>query len=165
MRFLRMTPKKGTARRRRSFGVRRGILVQTKSCALQEYFVYFKKRKRTAVPKGPTTADELLQGMSPIKREQGESPSPCVNSHFARSDSFQPIGLRSGRQNLAALCTTAGQNLAAVGSGHSLTETVDLGTMTTAGLIGTLHVVYTSLKSLMLDSRNRPQQHIIRDYK
>ena len=47
--------------------------------------------------------------------------------------------LRSGRQNLAALGTTTGQNLAAVGSSHSLTETVDLGTMTAAGLVGTLH--------------------------
>ena len=46
---------------------------------------------------------------------------------------------KSGRQNLAALGTTAGQNLAAVGSSHSLTETVDLGTMTAAGLVGTLH--------------------------
>ena len=45
----------------------------------------------------------------------------------------------SGGQNLAALCTAAGQNLTAVGSSHSLTETVDLGTMTTAGLVGTLH--------------------------
>ena len=51
---------------------------------------------------------------------------------------------RSSRQNLAASCTTASQNLAAVGGSHSLTETVDLGTMTLAGLIGTLHVVYTS---------------------
>ena len=44
-----------------------------------------------------------------------------------------------GGQNLAALCTAAGQNLTAVGSSHSLTETVDLGTMTAAGLVGTLH--------------------------
>ena len=46
---------------------------------------------------------------------------------------------RLGRQNLAALGTTAGQNLAAVGSSHSLTETVNLGTVTAAGLVGTLH--------------------------
>ena len=50
----------------------------------------------------------------------------------------------SGGQNLAALSTTAGQNLAAVGSSHSLTETVNLGTMTTAGLAGTLHNTYTT---------------------
>ena len=50
----------------------------------------------------------------------------------------------SGGQNLAALSPTAGQNLAAVGSSHSLTETVNLGTMTTAGLVGTLHFGYTS---------------------
>ena len=62
--------------------------------------------------------------------------------------------LRSGRQDLTALGTAAGKHLAAVGSSHSLPETVNLGTMTTAGLIGTLHVVYTSLKSHMLDSQN-----------
>ena len=50
---------------------------------------------------------------------------------------------RLRRQNLAALGTAAGENLAAVGSSHSLTETVDLGSVATAGLIGTLHV-YTS---------------------
>jgi hypothetical protein len=46
---------------------------------------------------------------------------------------------KSGRQNLAALGTTTGQNLAAVGSSHSLTETVNLGTVAAAGLVGTLH--------------------------
>ena len=39
----------------------------------------------------------------------------------------------------AALGTTASQNLAAVGSGHVLTETMDLGAMTLLGLIGTNH--------------------------
>ena len=43
------------------------------------------------------------------------------------------------RQNLAALCTATSQNLAAVGSSHSLTETVNLGSVATAGLVGTLH--------------------------
>ena len=52
--------------------------------------------------------------------------------------------LSLGGQNLAALCTAAGKNLTAVGSSHSLTETVNLGTVATAGLIGTLHRVYTS---------------------
>ena len=55
---------------------------------------------------------------------------------------MQPIKrayLKSGRQNLAALGTTTGQNLAAVGSSHSLTETVNLGTVAAAGLVGTLH--------------------------
>ena len=52
--------------------------------------------------------------------------------------------LCSGRQNLAALGTAAGKHLAAVGSSHSLTETVDLGSVTAAGLVGTLHSGYTS---------------------
>jgi hypothetical protein len=61
----------------------------------------------------------------------------------------------SGGQDLAALGTAASKNLAAVGSSHSLAETVDLGAVTAAGLIGTLHVVYTSCRRgfLMLNSR------------
>ena len=47
--------------------------------------------------------------------------------------------LRSGRQDLTALGTAAGKHLAAVGSSHSLPETVNLGAVTAAGLIGTLH--------------------------
>ena len=47
--------------------------------------------------------------------------------------------LHSSRQDLTAFGTAAGKNLAAVGSSHSLPETVNLGTMTAAGLIGTLH--------------------------
>ena len=47
--------------------------------------------------------------------------------------------LRSGRQDLTALGTAAGKHLAAVGSSHSLAETVNLGAVTAAGLIGTLH--------------------------
>jgi hypothetical protein len=39
----------------------------------------------------------------------------------------------------AALGTAAGQNLAAVGGGHALTEAMDLGAMTLLGLIGTNH--------------------------
>ena len=36
----------------------------------------------------------------------------------------------------AAACTTAGKNLAAVGSGHSLAEAVLLGALNLLGLIG-----------------------------
>ena len=70
-----------------------------------------------------------------------------------RCDSIKEELCQLSRQNLAALCTTASQNLAAVSGSHSLTETVDLGTMTLAGLVGTLHVVNNSFqKSLMLGS-------------
>ena len=70
-----------------------------------------------------------------------------MDSHFAMSD--YPLWLptdnkRLRRQDLAALGTAAGENLAAVGSCHSLTETVHLGSVATAGLIGTLHYLYTS---------------------
>ena len=52
---------------------------------------------------------------------------------------IQLHNLRSGRQDLTALGTAAGKHLAAVGSSHSLPETVNLGAVTAAGLIGTLH--------------------------
>ena len=70
----------------------------------------------------------------------------------------------SGGQNLAALCTAAGQNLTAVGSGHSCAETVDLGTVALGGLIGTLHFGYTSCKNRLCSTVGRPQQHIVFDY-
>ena len=75
--------------------------------------------------------------------------SPRCSSRFAFERIFRLIFIypricSSGGQNLAALCTAAGQNLTAVGSSHSLTETVDLGTMTAAGLVGTLHTDFTS---------------------
>ena len=54
--------------------------------------------------------------------------------------------MRLRRQNLTALGTAAGENLAAVGSSHSLTETVHLGSVATAGLIGTLHVCTPPVK-------------------
>ena len=62
--------------------------------------------------------------------------------------------LHSSRQNLAALGTAAGKHLAAVGSSHSLPETVNLGTVTAAGLVGTLHRDTSFVIGfLMLDSR------------
>ena len=74
--------------------------------------------------------------------------SPRCSSRFAYDALVQlwiaPLTCSSGGQNLAALSTAAGQNLTAVGSSHSLTETVDLGTMTAAGLVGTLHNTFTS---------------------
>lgn len=44
-------------------------------------------------------------------------------------------------QAQTALCTAAGENLAAVGGRHSLAETVDLGRMQLLGLISTLRHV------------------------
>ena len=58
------------------------------------------------------------------------------------------------RKNLAALSTAAGKHLAAVGSSHSLAETVHLGSVAAAGLIGTLHLCTPPVKSHMLDSQN-----------
>ena len=87
-------------------------------------------------------------GLPPIKRERGECvihPAVApVSLLGAYSVCFDLRTGASGGQNLAALRTTAGQNLTAVGSSHSLAETMNLGTVTTAGLIGTLHNTYTS---------------------
>ena len=93
--------------------------------------------------KGPALAKNIFRGTAKVKGERGNFLSrPAYSSRFALSDMLlfgYPKSCRSGRQNLAALCTAAGQNLTAVGSSHSLTETVNLGTVTIAGLIGTLH--------------------------
>ena len=50
--------------------------------------------------------------------------------------------LHLGGQLCSALCTAAGQNLAAVLGGHSLAEAMDLGSLTLLGLIGTQHGVH-----------------------
>ena len=104
----------------------------------------------------------------PLKRERGEccshpavAPVSLCKRYSVCVVSTHLTGA-SGGQNLAALRTAAGQDLTAIGSRHSLTETMHLGTMTTAGLVGTLHLHYTSCqKSIMLNSRKRPQQHKI----
>ena len=79
----------------------------------------------------------------PKKRERGDLFAPHHSSRFRIERSIAvgyPNFVLLGGQNLAALCAAASQNLAAVGGSHSLTETVDLGTMTIAGLVGTLHL-------------------------
>jgi hypothetical protein len=79
-----------------------------------------------------------------------------MDSRFALSDPMAVIQqwmLRSGRQDLTALGTAAGKHLAAVGSSHSLPETVNLGSVATAGLIGTLHEYTSCQKSIMLNSQ------------
>ena len=95
--------------------------------------------KRSAV-----TVARQFQRTAQLKRERGEffihpavAPVSLLRDYSVCDLTHGPAHL--GGQNLAALCTTAGQNLAAVGSSHSLTETVDLGTVTLGGLIGTLH--------------------------
>ena len=69
--------------------------------------------------------------------------------------------LRSGRQDLTALGTAAGKHLAAVGSSHSLPETVNLGSVATAGLIGTLHRYTSCYITFMLDSLLTAATHSI----
>ena len=94
--------------------------------------------KRTAEER-----QDILESMPIQKRERGEIHRPALFSRFAHGEQHCAFCSRRrlGGQNLAALGTAAGENLAAVGSSHSLTETVDLGTVTAAGLIGTLHLV------------------------
>ena len=90
-----------------------------------------------------------------IKRGRGESPFTPHGLPFCFSAVacyLRATNFRLSRQNLAALSTATGKNLAAVGSSHSLPETMNLRTMATAGLVGTFHLRYTSLKSHMLDS-------------
>ena len=47
----------------------------------------------------------------------------------------------------AALCAAASQNLAAIASGHTLTEAMLLRTMTLLGLIGTNHACTPPVQS------------------
>ena len=105
------------------------------------------------------SADKAISEYLHLKRERGEflihpAVAPVSLSRAIIPFVFSPTDLHLGGQNLAALCTAAGQNLTAVGSSHSLTETVNLGTMTAAGLIGTLHKVtppvYSHLCSTVL---------------
>ena len=79
--------------------------------------------------------------LPPKNRESGAIRAPlalpfCLKLHIAGQASRWQL---------------SGQNLAAVGSSHSLAETVNLGTVTAAGLIGTLHGVHLLFFSIMLD--------------
>ena len=103
--------------------------------------------KRSTGGKDPSTGRQSISRVCQnIKRERGEIPvRPAYSSRFRieRSSAvMHPKRDASGGQNLAALCTAAGQNLTAIGSSHSLPETVNLGTVTIAGLVGTLHGIH-----------------------
>ena len=100
------------------------------------------------------------RGAAQIKRERGDASPRTFLPFRSRASHAAVLRRRLGGQNLAALSTAAGENLAAVGSSHSLTETVNLGTMTAAGLIGTLHD-YTSCQNgfHMLDSQKTAATH------
>lgn len=103
---------------------------------MQKYFVYFKKSQRIWGGKEPQGAEGAWMGRSPYEcRGEGLLPRPC----FIHIYPMLPLLPPSVGETDAALGTTASQNLAAVGSGHALTETMDLGAMTLLGLIGTNH--------------------------
>ena len=114
--------------------------VTSEGSKLQEYFVYFKISICTIGAKDPAQAGKTVQKCAKIKRERGDT-------RPAHSPVWPIMGVLSyidgsGGQNLAALGATTCKNLAAVGSSHSLTETVHLGTVTLGGLIGTLHLIH-----------------------
>lgn len=114
----------------------REIFRHQRGAALQKYFVYFKKSQRIWGGKGPQGAAGAWMGRSPYEcRGEGFLPRPC----FIHIYPMLPLLPPSVGETDAALGTTASQNLAAVGSGHALTETMDLGAMTLLGLIGTNH--------------------------
>ena len=113
------------------------------SLGSQEYFVYFKSPNCTNATKDPVHADKIFSECAPKKGSGANLFAPHHSSRFRIERSIAvgyPNFVLLGGQNLAALCAAASQNLAAVGGSHSLTETVDLGTMTIAGLVGTLHL-------------------------
>ena len=105
--------------------------------------MYFKIPNRAIGVKDPLSRGKTFQESAQEKRERGDLLAPHHSSRFRIERSIAvgyPNFVLLGGQNLAALCAAASQNLAAVGGSHSLTETVDLGTMTIAGLVGTLHL-------------------------
>ena len=125
----------------RNFETNQGIKAAEILCVFQGFY------PAELGQKGRCSAGKMFSEGVKQKRERGEIHSPRYSSRFALSDYpaiCSPKSCQSGGQNLAALCAAAGKNLAAVGSSHSLTESVNLGTVTAAGLVGTLHIGYTS---------------------
>ena len=145
-----------------------GVCRIRKSSSPTTAALYFKIQNRTVGTKDPLRGGKAFQEYPQLKRERGECFIHPAVAPVSRMSVFStlwcyPRVCSLGGQNLAALCTAAGQNLAAVGSSHSLTETVDLGTMTAAGLVGTLHNTFTSCL-LVIYARQpgfRPQQHTV----
>ena len=75
-------------------------------------------------------------------RKEACSFHPYISAIFAAM-------AESGGQLGATLGATTGQDLAAVGRSHSLSEAMNLGSVTLSGLIGTQHLVYTSCKIML----------------
>ncbi len=103
-----------------------------RGAALQKYLVYFKKPQRIWGGKGPQG-----HGFGGLHMKLGARDYSRAPALF--NIPMLPLLPPSVGEADAALGTTASQNLAAVGSGHALTETMDLGAMTLLGLIGTNH--------------------------
>jgi len=142
-------------RSKKMIGCRRGILSQGKQQSRRNTLCISRLGCAALGQKNRRQTSGFCKDRSHIKKGAGRNiQSPCYHSRFALSDAhaFGYPSANLGRQNLAALGTTAGKNLAAVGSSHSLTETVNLAAVTAAGLIGTLHVVHLLSKSHMLNS-------------
>ena len=145
--------------RRNTLCTRKGYAASVSRLRRQRLRYISRDSKRRGGSKDPLGRGKAIQEYAKLKRERGEwfiHPAVAPVSLCERFVHCGQIPLRNlhlGGQNLAALCTAAGQNLTAVGSSHSLTETVDLGTMTTAGLIGTLHYITPPVNSMMLNSR------------
>ena len=103
---------------------------------MQKYLVYFKKPQRIWGGKGPQGAAGAWMERSPYEaRGEGFTPAPQPYSYIPMLPLLPP----SVGETSAALGAAASQNLATVGSGHALAETMDLGAMTLLGLIGTNH--------------------------
>ena len=137
------------------------------------YFVYIKDFETKPWKKRPgVRAISDLRAFAKNKKGAGrEWIFAPLYTRFAFERWFAVIQLEIGTillssgQNLAALGTTASQNLTAVCGSHSLTETVDLGTMTLSGLVGTLHVVTPPNKISYARQTVWLQQHIMIDHR
>ena len=137
-------PNKGQAikRKHQQFSARFFLTARRGSC--RHTLCISKLTRRSCGEKDPLKGDGCFFEIVPYKKGAGRRrASPRMDSRFAMSDYslwLPTDNKRLRREDLTSLGTAAGKNLAAVGSSHSLPETVDLGSVTTAGLIGTLHI-------------------------
>ena len=122
----------------RSSNGQREIFPQAKVESRRNTLCISRLSKRRIGEKDPLIRRSAIVRRCPTKKGAGRMfHSPRCSSRFAY-DALDQLWITP------LTCSSGGQNLAAVGSSHSLTETVDLGTMTAAGLIGTLHNTFTS---------------------
>ena len=135
-------PKKGIGERKYNSIFSQDFFFSARCDSRRHTLCISRLTQRSDGGKGRLKSNQIFSKLCPYKKGAGRKSFAPLDSHFAVSDHqlWLPTNSYLRRQNLTALCAAASQNLAAIGSCHSLTETVHLGSVATAGLIGTLHL-------------------------